>query len=88
LPPELDALVLECLSKDPSQRPASARVLHARLRDIPFDAPRSRERAEEWWSSHAPASTNKRSVADLLLSREARPRMIGRRKGDQTGVKF
>jgi serine/threonine protein kinase len=76
LPPELDALILECLSKDPSQRPASARALHARLRDIPFDAPWTRERAEEWWSSHAPASTSKRSVADMLLSRESRPRVI------------
>jgi serine/threonine protein kinase len=76
LPPELDALILECLAKDPSQRPASARALQARLRAIPFATPWSRERAEAWWSSHAPSSVAKRSVADLLLSREARPRVI------------
>jgi serine/threonine-protein kinase len=76
LPPELDALILECLAKDPSERPPSARALQARLRAIPFDKPWNRERAAEWWSSHAPAAAHKRSVADLLLSREARPRVI------------
>jgi hypothetical protein len=76
LPPELDALILECLAKDPSQRPPSARALQARLRAIPFANPWTRERAEEWWTSHSPASTNKRSVAEMLLSREARPRVI------------
>jgi serine/threonine-protein kinase len=80
LPAELDALILECLAKDPSERPASARALHARLQAIPFDTPWTRERAEEWWSNHAPSSTAKRSVADLLLSREARPRETGPRE--------
>lgn len=76
LPPELDALILECIAKDPSQRPATARALHARLQAIPFDTPWTHQRAEGWWHSHAPSSVAKRSVADLLLSREARPRVI------------
>jgi len=76
IPAELDALILECLAKEPSQRPPSARALQARLRAIPLDNPWTRERAEEWWSSHAPSSVAKRSVADMLLSREARPRVI------------
>jgi serine/threonine-protein kinase len=76
LPAELDALILECLAKDPSQRPPSARELQARLQAIAFDTPWSRERAEQWWRSHAPGSIASRSVADMLISREARPRVI------------
>jgi eukaryotic-like serine/threonine-protein kinase len=76
LPRELDALILECLAKDPSHRPPSARALQARLQAIPLDAAWTRERAQEWWSSNAPGSVAKRSVADMLLSREARPRVI------------
>ena len=35
IPPELDALILECLEKEPEQRPASASALQARLQAIP-----------------------------------------------------
>ncbi len=31
IPPELDALVLQCLAKDPANRPSSAEELSARL---------------------------------------------------------
>jgi serine/threonine protein kinase len=76
LPPELDALILECLAKDPERRPANARELTARLQAIAFETPWTRDRAEQWWRSHAPSSVAKRSVADMLLSSEARPRVI------------
>jgi serine/threonine-protein kinase len=73
LPPELDALILECLEKDPGKRPASARALQARLQAIAVAAPWTRERAEQWWNVHAPRASAKRSVADVLLSHEAHP---------------
>jgi len=73
IPPELDALILECLAKDPTERPPSARALQARLQAIALDQQWTRERAEEWWGSHAPGSVAKRSVADMVLSQEARP---------------
>jgi serine/threonine-protein kinase len=73
IPPELDALVLECLEKDPSKRPASASVLQSRLRAIELPAPWTHERAESWWSLHAPQQSSSRPVAEVLLSQEARP---------------
>ena len=54
VPPDLDDLVLACLAKDPAERPQSAEELAARLREIEFPRPWSRERAEEWWRTHMP----------------------------------
>jgi tRNA A-37 threonylcarbamoyl transferase component Bud32 len=73
IPAELDTLILECLDKSPSSRPASARLLRERLEAIPLDAPWTREHAKTWWTSHAPATASRRPVADVVLSQEARP---------------
>jgi serine/threonine-protein kinase len=73
IPPELDALILECLEKDPSKRPASAAALQSRLHGIPLATPWTRERAERWWAVHAPGVSAARPVADVVLSQEARP---------------
>jgi serine/threonine-protein kinase len=73
IPPELDQLVLDCLAKDPAQRPASAQALQARLQAIPLSNPWTPERAEHWWSRHQPGKTSQRPIADVVLSQEARP---------------
>ena len=54
VPPDLDDLVLACLAKDPAERPQSAEELAARLREIEFPRPWTRERAGEWWRTHMP----------------------------------
>jgi hypothetical protein len=54
IPPALDALILECLAKDPSARPVSAAVLSARLAEtVPADA-WTLEAARTWWERHQP----------------------------------
>src|SRR5262249_27303734 len=73
IPPERDALILECPARDPAQRPASAAALQARLQAIPLATPWTRERAEKWWTVHAPGMSAARPVADVVLSQEARP---------------
>jgi serine/threonine-protein kinase len=73
LPPALDALILECLEKDPEKRPQTASVLQSRLRAIPIATPWTSERAENWWLLHAPGKSAQRPVADVVLSQESHP---------------
>jgi serine/threonine-protein kinase len=78
VPEALEALILECLAKEPDKRPASARELQSRLKAIAVDTPWTAERAAQWWSAHVPAVSSKRPLADVVLSQEARPlRVIG-----------
>jgi eukaryotic-like serine/threonine-protein kinase len=73
LPPELDRLILDCLAKDPNERPLTAAAVRARLLAIPLSTPWTPEHAEQWWSSHAPGRGSVRPIADVVLSQEARP---------------
>ncbi len=55
IPDELEALVMACLSKDPSDRPDSADSLEQSLGAIAMEAPWTQERAAEWWRLHYPS---------------------------------
>jgi len=68
VPAELDQLILQCLAKDKSLRPASALALWQLLDRIPFPEPWSEERAAAWWGQHMPPAA--RAVARV---RPARP---------------
>jgi len=69
VPPELDALILQGLEKDPARRPADARALGRRLEEIARIACWSDDQAEAWWAAHvgepvaAPASLTSVSQA-------------------------
>ncbi len=53
IPAELDRIVLDCLAKDPAERPASAMDLLARLNSLPVE-PWGTEAARDWWQLHLP----------------------------------
>jgi DNA-binding NtrC family response regulator len=54
IPAGLDALILECLSKEPSRRPASADLLGDRLAELSITVEWDQRRAREWWELHEP----------------------------------
>ncbi|MDL2717607.1 MAG: serine/threonine-protein kinase [Acidobacteriota bacterium] len=55
IPPGLERVLLDCLAKEPGERPQSARALAARLAEIDLPEPWNREEAERWWNRNAPS---------------------------------
>jgi serine/threonine-protein kinase len=55
IPAELDAIVLACLAKDPSDRPQTARELARRLETVPVAGEWTPDLARAWWETHQPA---------------------------------
>lgn len=54
IPEALDRLVLDCLAKDPADRPQSALELSRLLKDSVEGPPWTTTRAREWWQLHRP----------------------------------
>jgi hypothetical protein len=79
IPPELDALVMACLDKDPERRPQSAAELRRRLLAIDFKSPWTQERAERWWQTHLPEELERCTPGGEAdpLEAEAGPRAFG-----------
>jgi serine/threonine-protein kinase len=61
IPLELEALVLNCLAKDPGQRIQSVQEIVARLDRIEIREPWTQERAKGWWSEVAASSFTHRA---------------------------
>jgi serine/threonine protein kinase len=54
IPAQIDALVLECLEKDPARRPASVDMLWERLDRVPLTREWNQRHARLWWEMHEP----------------------------------
>jgi serine/threonine-protein kinase len=54
VPEALDRILLDCLAKEPQERPASAAELSDLLAGVALDEPWTRERAAQWWEQHEP----------------------------------
>jgi eukaryotic-like serine/threonine-protein kinase len=57
IPQELDAVVLACLAKNPSDRPQTARELARRLEAVPVRDEWTPELARAWWEAHQPVTS-------------------------------
>ena len=79
IPASLEDLVMDCLEKDPTRRPASAEAVSIRLAAVSLESPWTVERAERWWEMHRPLPPGARRAAEVLLSQEGRELRIGPR---------
>ncbi len=60
LPPDLEYLVMRCLSKDADERPRSCAVLLRQLLRCKVEPAWSRKDAERWWRMHLPKTASQR----------------------------
>jgi len=55
VPPELEALIMDCLAKSPADRPQSVREIARRLGSIRVPNRWCSSQAEDWWRIHHPS---------------------------------
>jgi serine/threonine-protein kinase len=73
IPPDLEALVLACLAKDPDDRPASAEWLAGRLAECQAAGAWTPARAKEWWEQNFNTAAAAPLRADAVTSTNPTP---------------
>jgi len=56
IPAALETIILQCLEKDPNDRPGSAEELAGMLERAGLSTAWNQERARDWWDLHLPES--------------------------------
>ncbi len=74
VPEAFEELLLQCLAKDPDERPASALELQRALEPIGREHGWNAEQARKWWQEHQPAIDRQRSsqLADTAVEQKRR----------------
>jgi serine/threonine-protein kinase len=75
IPPELEAVIMACLAKDPDDRPQSAEQLSRLLGAIELPEWTQR-RAEAWWRAHHPEVLASAACPTKVTSPQRRVRVI------------
>ncbi len=70
--PELEAIVMKCLAKNPSDRYASTEELSIQLGSVQFSRRWNAKLAEQWWEAHCEANYEDSacSEAEAIMSAE------------------
>ena len=76
VPAELDAVILDCLRKDKTERPHSAEILASRLAALRFTRDWSGERAQQWWEVHRPGRPHMAAPADEASGAVSAPKVV------------
>ncbi len=67
----LEALIMQCLEKNPDKRPQTARELGEGLAALTFNQPWTEERAELWWRRYSPTTSTPENRQQTSESPEA-----------------
>jgi serine/threonine-protein kinase len=83
IPSALDALIMECLAKDPAARPASTAVLSERLAATVLAHAWTPDAARTWWESHQPLRQSKTPSAGAAVDDRIVHDVVRLRRGAQ-----
>jgi serine/threonine-protein kinase len=68
IPEELDRIILDCLAKDPDDRPQSAVDLSMRLAQCESERPWTDHLARQWWDMHLPKTERATALAGRTVA--------------------